>query len=79
MRYLRSIDGLGRIVLPAEFLHHLNWEIGKTSASMEERDYYLIISFVPIARQSPGLLSSANPQNSPDGKSETISLLVSKK
>ena len=26
VRYFRAIDGLGRIVLPAELLHHLNWE-----------------------------------------------------
>ena len=26
VQYFRAIDGLGRIVLPAELLHHLNWE-----------------------------------------------------
>ena len=37
-RYFRAIDGLGRIVLPAELLHHLNWEKGKMSVSIEEKD-----------------------------------------
>ncbi|MFQ7702325.1 MAG: hypothetical protein ACLRJD_02470 [[Clostridium] leptum] len=38
MQYFRTVDGLGRIVLPAELLHHLNWEKGKMSVSIEEKD-----------------------------------------
>ena len=54
MRYFRAIDGLGRIVLPAELLHRLNWEKGKMSVSIEEKDGCLIVSSVPAAGQTPG-------------------------
>ena len=53
MRYFRAIDGLGRIVLPAELLHHLNWEKGKMSVSIEEKDGCLIVSSVPAAGRPP--------------------------
>ena len=49
MQYCRAIDGLGRIVLPAELLHHLNWEKGKMSVSIEEKDGSSILSSVPAA------------------------------
>ena len=49
MRYFRAIDGLGRIVLPAELLHRLNWEKGKMSVSIEGKDGSLIVSSVPAA------------------------------
>ena len=52
MRYFRAIDGLGRIVLPAELLHHLNWEKGKMSVSIEEKDGCLIV-FRPGCRSTP--------------------------
>ena len=49
VQYFRTVDGLGRIVLPAELLHHLNWEKGKMSVSIEEKDGCLIVSSVPAA------------------------------
>ena len=79
MQYFRAIDGLGRIVLPAELLHHLNWEKGKMSVSIEEKDGSSILSSVPAAGQTPESPSPINPQDSPDGQSKIISLLVSKK
>ena len=54
VRYFRRVDGLGRIVLPAELLHRLNWEKGKISVSIEEKDGSLIVSSVPAAGQTPG-------------------------
>ena len=78
-RYFRAIDGLGRIVLPAELLHHLNWKKGKMSVSIEEKDGCLIVSSVPAAGQTPESPSPINPQDSPDGQSKIISLPVSKK
>ena len=78
-RYFRAIDGLGRIVLPAELLHHLNWEKGKMSVSIEEKDGSLIVSSVPAAGQTPAPPSPVNPQDSPNGQSKIISLPVSKK
>ena len=36
-RYFRAVDGLGRIVLPTELLHHLNLEKGEISVSIEEK------------------------------------------
>ena len=54
VQYFRTIDGLGRIILPTELLHHLNWEKGKMSVSIEEKDGSLIVSSVPAASQTPG-------------------------
>ena len=54
VQYCRAIDGPGRIVLPAELLHRLNWEKGKISVSIEEKDGSLIVSSVPAAGQTPG-------------------------
>ena len=79
MRYFRTIDGLGRIVLPAELLHHLNWEKGKMSVSIEEKDGSSILSSVPAADQTPAPPSPVNLQDSPDGQLKIISLPVSKK
>ena len=79
VQYFRAIDGLGRIVLPAELLHHLNWEKGKMSASIEEKDGSLILSSVPAAGQTPASPSPVKTQDSPDGQSKIISLPVSKK
>ena len=79
VQYFRTIDGLGRIVLPAELLHHLNWEKGKMSVSIEEKDGSLIVSSVPAAGQTPASPSPVKPQDSPDGQSKIISLPVSKK
>ena len=79
MQYFRTIDGLGRIVLPAELLHHLNWEKGKMSVSIEEKDGCLIVSSVPAAGQTPPPPSPVHPQDSPDGQLKIISLPVSKK
>ena len=59
-RYFRAIDGLGRIVLPAELLHHLNWEKGKMSVSIEEKDGCLIVSSVPAAGRPQRLLLLSN-------------------
>ena len=79
MQYCRAIDGLGRIVLPAELLHHLNWEKGKMSVSMEEKDGCLIVSSVPTTGKKLLPPSPVKPQDSPDGQSKIISLPVSKK
>ena len=79
MQYFRAIDGLGRIVPPAELLHHLNWEKGKMSVSIEEKDGSSILSSVPAADQTPAPPSPVNLQDSPDGPSKIISLPVSKK
>ena len=79
VQYFRAIDGLGRIVLPAELLHHLNWEKGKMSVSIEEKDGSLIVSSVPAADQTPAPPSPVKFQDSPNGQSEIISLPVSKK
>ena len=79
VRYFRAIDGLGRIVLPAELLHHLNWEKGKMSVSIEEKDGCLIVSSVPAAGRPPAPPSPVKFQDSPDGQSKIISLPVSKK
>ena len=79
VRYFRAIDGLGRIVLPAELLHHLNWEKGKMSVSIEEKDGSLIVSSVPTAGRPPAPPSPVKFQDSPDGQSKIISLPVSKK
>ena len=79
VRYFHAVDGLGRIVLPAELLHHLNWEKGKMSVSIEEKDSCSILSSVPAAGQTPAPPSPINPQDSPDGQSKIISLPVSKK
>ena len=79
MQYFRAIDGLGRIVLPAELLHHLNWEKGKMSVSIEGKDGSLIVSSVPAAGKKLLPPSPVNLQDSPDGPSKIISLPVSKK
>ena len=79
MQYCRAIDGPGRIVLPAELLHHLNWEKGKMSVSIEEKDGCLIVSSVPAAGQTPASPSPVKPQDNPNGQSKIISLPVSKK
>ena len=79
VRYFRAIDGLGRIVLPAELLHHLNWGKGKMSVSIEEKDGSSILSSVPAAGQTPAPPSPVKTQDSPDGQSKIISLPVSKK
>ena len=79
VRYFRTIDGLGRIVLPAELLHHLNWEKGEMSVSIEEKDGCLIVSSVPAAGRPPAPPSLVNPQDSLDGPSKIISLPASKK
>ena len=79
VQYFRAIDGLGRIVLPAELLHHLNWKKGKMSVSIEEKDGSLILSSDPTADQNPLPPSPVKPQDSPDGQSKIISLPVSKK
>ena len=79
MRYFRTIDGLGRIVLPTELLHRLNWEKEEMSVSIEEKDGSLILSSDPAADQNPLPPSPVNPQDSPDGQSKIISLPVSKK
>lgn len=79
VQYFRAIDGLGRIVLPAELLHHLNWEKGKMSVSIEEKDGCLIVSSVPAAGRPPASPSPVKFQDSPDGQSKIISLPVSKK
>ena len=79
MQYCRAIDGPGRIVLPAELLHHLNWEKGKMSVSIEEKDGSSILSSVPAAGQPPSPPSPVKPQDIPDGPSKIISLPVSKK
>ena len=78
-RYFRAIDGLGRIVLPAELLHHLNLEKGEISVSIEEKDGCSILSSVPAAGQTPASPSPVKPQDSPDGQSKIISLPVPKK
>ena len=79
VRYFRAIDGLGRIVLPAELLHHLNWEKGKMSVSIEEKDGSSILSSVPAAGRPPAPPSPVKFQDIPDGQSKIISLPVSKK
>ena len=79
MRYFRTIDELGRIVLPAELLHHLNWEKGKMSVSIEGKDGSLIVSSVPAAGQTPASPSPVKPQDNPNGQSKIISLPASKK
>ena len=79
VQYFRTIDGLGRIVLPAELLHHLNLEKGKMSVSIEEKDGCLIVSSVPAAGRPPAPPSPVKFQDSPDGQSKIISLPVSKK
>ena len=79
MQYFRTIDGLGRIVLPTELLHDLNLEKGKMSVSIEEKDGSSILSSVPATGQTPSPPSPVNPQDSPDGQSKIISLPVSKK
>ena len=79
MQYCRAIDGLGRIVLPAELLHHLNWEKGEMSVSIEEKDGSSILSSVPAAGRPPASPSPVKFQDSPDGQSKIISLPVSKK
>ena len=79
VQYFPTIDGLGRIVLPAELLHHLNWEKGKMSVSIEEKDGCLIVSSVPAAGRPPAPPSPVKFQDSPDGQSKIISLPVSKK
>ena len=79
MRYFRAIDGLGRIVLPAELLHRLNWEKGETSVSIEVKDGCLVISSIPAGGQNPLPPSPVNPRDSLDGPSKIISLPVSKK
>ena len=78
-QYFRAIDGLGRIVLPAELLHHLNWEKGKMSVSMEEKDGCLIVSSVPTAGKKLLPPSPVKLQDSLAGPSKIISLPVSKK
>ena len=78
-RYFRAIDGLGRIVLPAELLRRLNWEKGEMSVSIEEKDGSLIVSSVPAAGQTPEPPSPVNPQDSLAGQSKIISLPASKK
>lgn len=78
VQYFRAIDGLGRIVPPAELLHHLNWEKGKMSVSIEEKDGCLIVSSVPAAGRPPAPPSPVKFQDSPDGQSKIISLPVSK-
>ena len=67
-RYFRAIDGLGRIVLPAELLHHLNWEKGKMSVSIEEKDGSLIV-FRPGCRPNP---IASFPCQSPGQPGQTI-------
>ena len=79
VQYFRAIDGLGRIVPPAELLHHLNWDKGKMSVSIEEKDGSLIVSSVPAAGQTPAPPSPVKFQDIPDGQSKIISLPVSKK
>ena len=79
VQYFRTIDGLGRIVLPAELLHHLNWEKGKMSVSIEEKDGSSILSSVPAAGQTPASPSPVKPQDNPNGQSKIISLPASKK
>ena len=79
VQYFRAIDGLGRIVLPAELLHHLNWKKGKMSVSIEEKDGSLIVSSAPAAGRPPAPPSPVKFQDSPDGQSKIISLPVSKK
>ena len=79
VQYCRAIDGPGRIVLPAELLHHLNWEKGEMSVSIEEKDGSSILSSVPAAGQTPAPPSPVNPQDGPNGQSKIISLPVSKK
>ena len=78
-RYFRAVDGLGRIVLPTELLHHLNLEKGEISVSIEEKDGCLIVSSVPAAGQPPSPPSPVKPQDNPNGQSKIISLPVSKK
>ena len=78
VQYFRTIDGLGRIVLPAELLHHLNWEKGKMSITMK-KDCCLLVFSVPAAGQAPAPPSPVKFQDSPDGQSKIISLPVSKK
>ena len=78
-RYFRAIDGLGRIVLPAELLHHLNWKKGKMSVSFEDIDVSLIVSSVPAAGQTPASPTPVTPQDNPNGQSKIISLPASKK
>ena len=79
VQYCRAIDGLGRIVLPAELLHHLNWEKGKMSVSIEEKDGSSILSSVPATGQTPASPSPVKPQDNPNGQSKIISLPASKK
>ena len=79
MQYFRAIDGLGRIVPPAELLHHLNWEKGKMSVSIEEKDGSLIVSSVPAAGQTPEPPFPVNSQDIPNGPWKIISLPASKK
>ena len=78
-RYFRAVDGLGRIVLPTELLHHLNLEKGEISVSIEEKDGCLVISSVPAAGQPSSPPSLVNSQDSPVGPSKIMSLPVSKK
>ena len=76
VRYFRTIDELGRIVLPAELLHHLNWE----NVCFHWRKRWLFNRFFcPGCRQKLLPPSPVNPQDSPDGPSKIISLPVSKK
>ncbi len=62
MQYFRAIDGLGRIVLPAELLHHLNWEKGKMSVSIEGKDGSLIVSSVRLPAKNYCLLPLSIPR-----------------
>ena len=76
VRYFRTIDELGRIVLPAELLHHLNWE----NVCFHWRKRWLFNRFFcPGCRQKLLPPSPVKPQDSPDGQSKIISLPVSKK
>ena len=78
-RYFRAVDGLGRIVLPTELLHHLNLEKGEISVSIEEKDGCLVISSVPAAGKKLLPPSPVKPQDNPNGQSKIISLPASKK
>ena len=79
VRYFRTIDGLGRIILPAELLRHLNGEKGKMSVSIEEKDGCLLVSSVPAAGKKLLPPSPVKLQDSPNGPSKIISLPASKK
>ena len=81
MRYFRAIDGLGRIVLPAELLHHLNWEKGKMSVSIEEKDGCLIVfpSRLQVDPQRLLLLSNSRTARTDNRKSFLCQCLKMKK